>query len=118
MFDANKALDIWRRPSEYFRMSYLCLVTFDLSNASAENYQDAYRDLAAIGFSTTVTGSSNKQISLPNTTCVGEFSGSDAASIRDSLVARVQSAFKTRGFSSKIFVMAGGDWAWGYRTTD
>lgn len=118
MLGGNIALDIWRQASEYIDMSYLCLVTFDLSNASAENYQEAYKDLAQIGFSTTVTGSSDKQISLPNTTCVGEFSGSDAASIRDSLVARVQSAFKARGFSSKIFVMVGGDWAWGYKTTD
>lgn len=99
-------------------MSYLCLVTFDLSNASAEEYQQAYADLAAIGFSTSVTGSSGKQITLPNTTCVGEFTGADAGSVRDALVTRVQSAFAARGLSSKIFVMVGGDWGWGYRTTN
>lgn len=98
-------------------MSYLAVLTFDLADATREDYDNAYSDVRDIGFSTTVRASSGKDIVLPTTTCVGEFNGADVGSVRDDLCTRVQRAFQTRGFKSEVFVAVGGDWAWGHRTT-
>jgi hypothetical protein len=48
---------------------------------------------------------------------MGEFNGTDAASIRDAVRNQVQAAFSTRRFSSEVFVVVAGNWAWGASTT-
>jgi hypothetical protein len=57
-------------------MSYLGILSFDIANGTRDDYQNAYVDVRRIGFSTTVTSSQGTQITLPTTTCVGEFPGS------------------------------------------
>ena len=47
------------------------------------------------------------------TMTMGEFNGADAASIRDHVRNQVQAAFAARRFSSEIFVVVAGNWAWG-----
>jgi hypothetical protein len=98
-------------------VSYLAIRTFDLKNGSAEDYKNAYADLAKIGFRTHLTGQGGMQIQLPTTTTGGEFNGANASLLRDDLLERVRKAFAARGFTSEIFVLVGGDWAWGKNTT-
>jgi hypothetical protein len=48
---------------------------------------------------------------------MGTFNGTSAASVRDDMGERVKAALKARGFKSEIFLVVGGDWAWGATTT-
>lgn len=98
-------------------MSYYVVCIFDLKEASRQDYQNAYSDLAKLGLSKTVTSTQGTTITLPTTTTAGEFNGASAAAVRDDITGRVQKAFATRGFTSEIFISVGGDWAWGHRTT-
>jgi len=98
-------------------MSYFAVCTFDLKNASYEDYQNAYADLANIGFYKQITSQKGTKITLPTTTTAGEFNGTSAASVRDDLIERAKKAFEARRFRSEIFVSVGGDWAWAHRTT-
>jgi hypothetical protein len=98
-------------------MAYFVTVSYDLSNASWQDYQNAYADLAKMGLNHELTADSGTKVTLPNTTVAGTFTGTSASSVRDDISNRVQAAFKARGFSSKIFVAVGGDWAWGQRLT-
>jgi hypothetical protein len=66
-------------------MSYFAVCTFDLKGASIEHYRAAYTVLDAVGLKTTVTGQDGRIVRLPTTMTAGEFSGSDATSIRDDL---------------------------------
>lgn len=99
-------------------MSYFAICSFDLKDGSREDYQNAYADLARLGFSTRVTGNGGSQITLPTTTTAGSFDGSSAATIRDDLRAKVAAAFRARNLTSEIFVSVGGqDWTWGHQKT-
>ncbi len=98
-------------------MSYFATCTFDLKNASNQDYQDAYAALAAIGLRKVVVGDAGKQVVAPTTTTAGEFNGASASAVRDFVREQVREAFKARQFSSEIFVVVGGDWAWGAATT-
>jgi len=98
-------------------MSYLVFCTFDLKNATATDYQNAYADLEAIGLRKVVKGGNGGNVVIPTTAAMGEFNGTNAGSVRDDISERVRAAFANRRFKSEIFVVVGGDWAWGSRTT-
>jgi hypothetical protein len=98
-------------------MSYFAVCTFDLKNASYDDYQNAYADLAKIGFSKTLRAENSSSILLPTTMTAGQFNGTSAGNVRDDLTTRIQQAFRARRFTPEIFVSVGGDWAWGHRTT-
>ena len=98
-------------------MSYFAVCTFDLKNASYDDYQNAYADLAKLGLHKQITSTQGTKITLPTTTTAGEFNGTSAGSVRDHLTVAVKKAFEARRFKSEIFVSVGGDWAWGHRTT-
>lgn len=98
-------------------MSYLVFCTFDLKNASSQDYQTAYADLAALGLARVQTADSGTSVVIPTTSAMGTFNGTSVASVRSDMCNRVQAAFQARGFKSEIFLIAGGDWAWGGRTT-
>jgi hypothetical protein len=98
-------------------MSYFVICIFDLKNASRQDYQNAYADLANIGLNKVVVSDQRKEIVIPTTTTAGEFNGDSAGSVRDYVSNQVQSVFAKRRFSSEIFIAVGGDWAWGGRTT-
>ena len=98
-------------------MSYFAVCTFDLKNATYDDYQNAYRDLAEIGLYHALTSAQGSKVALPTTTCGGEFNGSSVGAVRDDLTEKVRRAFTAMGFKSEIFVAVGGEWAWGHRTT-
>jgi len=98
-------------------MSYFVICTFDLKNASWTDYQTAYADLANIGLHKTVVSGQGTNVVAPTTMTMGEFDGTDSASICDHVRNRVQAAFRARHFSSEIFVVVAGNWAWGASTT-
>lgn len=98
-------------------MSYFVVCTFDLRKATRTDYQNAYDDLEAIGLHKTVVSSQGREVVAPTTMTIGEFDGADAGSVRDHIRNEVQAAFKARRLSSEIFVMVGGNWAWGANST-
>jgi hypothetical protein len=98
-------------------MSYIVFCTFDLKNASSQDYQNAYNDLEKMGLKKVVVADNGNNIVIPTTTTMGIFNAGTAASIRDDIRARVKSAFVARRFKSEIFVVVGENWAWGAITT-
>jgi hypothetical protein len=96
-------------------VSYLAVCTFDLKNATAEDYQKAYDELRRIGFSTSVMGDNGSQIVLPTTTTAGAFDASDASTLRDKLIDQVGRAFTARGLKAEIFITVGTDWRWAHQ---
>jgi hypothetical protein len=98
-------------------MSYFVVCTFDLKNATRTDYQNAYADLKELGLHKTVVSSQNKEVVAPTTMTMGEFNGADAGSVRDHVRNQVQAAFSALRFSSEIFVVVAGNWAWGASST-
>lgn len=98
-------------------MSYLVYCTFDLKNATSRDYDNAYADLQSIGLAKVVKGDGDKHVVIPTTSTMGYFTGASAGAVRDSIRSSVKSAFAARGLKSEIFVIVGGDWAWGAETT-
>lgn len=98
-------------------MSYLVFCTFDLKNATSQNYQTAYVDLEKLGLKKVHKTDNGNDVVIPTTSVMGTFNGSSAGSVRDDMRDRIKAAFKARGFKSEIFVVVGGDWTWGTTTT-
>jgi len=98
-------------------MSYFAILTFDLKNASADDYQNAYADLAGIGFFKTLQVEGGRMIQLPTTTTAGQFTGLDTQRVRDDLLEQVREVFSARGFHFEIFVSICENWAWGHSIT-
>ena len=98
-------------------MSYLVLCTFDLKSATSDDYRNAYADLSKIGLNKVVKSDKGSDVVVPTTAAIGEFNGNGATEVRSSIRDQVQAAFKARRFSSEIFVVVGGNWAWGAATT-
>jgi len=98
-------------------MAYFALCTFDLKNASYQDYQNAYSDLERIGLKRVIVAENGKNVIIPTTTVSGEFNSQSSTAVRDHVCDQVQVAFHARGFTSEVFVVAAGDWAWGGRTT-
>lgn len=98
-------------------MSYLVFCTFDLQGASQKDYDNAYSDLADLGLTKVHKGSKGGDVVIPTTAAMGEYTGASASAVRDDVRAKVKAAFAARRFKSEIFVVVGGDWAWGATTT-
>lgn len=95
-------------------MSYNVFCTFDLKNASSQDYLNAYADLEKIGLRKIVANSAGGKTVIPTTAAMGEFTATNAAALRDDMRSKVQALFKARRFTSEIFVVVGGvDWGWG-----
>jgi len=52
-------------------MSYLAFCTFDLKNASSQDYRNAYSDLAEIGLSKIRAADNGNEIVIPTTSVMG-----------------------------------------------
>ena len=91
--------------------------TFDLKNASAKDYENAYSYLQRIGLAKVVKADEGLQVVIPTTSTMGFFNGTSAAAVRNDLRNSVQAAFRARLLKSEIFIVVGGDWAWGAGTT-
>lgn len=98
-------------------MSYLVFCTFDLKNASTQDYQNAYADLEKIGLKKIAVTNQGNKVVIPTTATMGLFNGTSTSTLCTDIRNRVQSAFKARGFKSEIFVIVGDDWAWAPGTT-
>jgi len=98
-------------------VSYLAICTFDLSNATHQDYQTAYSALEAIGLKKVILTSDGGQVVMPTTTTTGEFNGASAVAVRDYVREQVRQALASRRLSAEIFVAVGGDWAWGAART-
>lgn len=98
-------------------MAYLVFCTFDLKNATSQDYQNAYADLEKIGLKKVQKADGGGDVVIPTTSAMGTFNGSSAASVRDDIRNSVNTAFSARRFKSEIFIVVGGDWAWGAGTT-
>lgn len=96
-------------------MSYFVVVTFDIANGKAEDYETVYNEFAKIGLRRTLTYGQGNKIQLPTTTTAGEFNGQNAGSVRDDLCDKTQQIFTRNRLKGEIFVSVGGDWAWGHR---
>lgn len=92
-------------------MSYLVFVTFDLKNASSQNYQDAYSDLEKLGLKKVHKNGEATSV-IPTTAAMGFFDGESASKVCEALRERIRAAFVARQFKSEIFLVTGGDWAW------
>lgn len=88
-------------------MSYGVVVSFDLQDATGENYRDAYADLAALGFARELVGGT-KTITLPTTMAYGKWNGTSDITVRDEVVKQVTAAFNARKFVYELFVAVGG----------
>lgn len=96
-------------------MSYLTTVSFDLKNANAEDYVRVYNAFAALGLQKQLKADNGVVAQLPTTTCAGFFNGASASAVRDDLANRTSEAIEQLGLSGEVFVVVGGDWAWGHR---
>jgi hypothetical protein len=97
-------------------MPYQAFCTFDLKNASTEDYRNAYADLERIGLKRVVVGS-GRDIVIPTTSVIGDFNGVGVARVRDDVRAAVKERFEARHFRSEIFVVVGENGTWGSTTT-
>jgi hypothetical protein len=99
------------------KMSYLAICTFDLENATYQDYQAAYTALEAVGLTKVIIPTNGGHVVMPTTTTAGEFDGASAAAVRDYVRDQVRQAFAAQRLSSEIFVAVGGNWAWGAANT-
>jgi hypothetical protein len=95
-------------------VSYQVVVTFDLVDASSEQYRCVRDELSSMGLYSLVIGSNDQTIDLPYNTFQGDFYGSSSGELRDSIRSRMVEAFRRCGVTGPIFVTVGGvDWTWG-----
>lgn len=98
-------------------MAYLVFCTFDLKNGSSQDYQNAYADLEQLGLKKVQKSDGGGDVVIPTTSVMGTFNGNSAGAVRDDVRNWVKKAFSARRFKSELFVVVGGDWAWGAGTT-
>lgn len=98
-------------------MAYLVFCTFDLKNASSQDYQNAYADLEKLGLKKVQKADGGGDVVIPTTSVMGTFNGNSSGAVRDDIRNRVKNAFSARRFKSEIFVVVGDDWTWGAGTT-
>jgi hypothetical protein len=100
--------------TEGWTVIYQVVVTFDLVDASSEQYRCVRDELSSMGLYSLVIGSNDQTIDLPYNTFQGDFYGSSSGELRDSIRSRMVEAFRRCGVAGPIFVTVGGvDWTWG-----
>lgn len=98
-------------------MSYLVLCTFDLENASSEDYKNAYTALEQIGLYKEAIPKSGTAITLPNTVTIGEFNGDTSSLVKEDILSQIKNEFKVLRLKSKIFITVSSSWSWSQSTT-
>ncbi len=91
---------------------YLAVLTFDLHNAEAEDYECVERQLAAIGLRKQLQGSNGSQ-DLPYNTYAGTFNGTDATQVWSALLPSVKAALARCGVHGRLFLTVAANYAWG-----
>jgi len=95
-------------------MSYLVLVTFDLKDASWDDYKAVYEELENIGLLKRLISSEGKEVLLPTTTVAGEFEGDSSVDVRNNIMNKCKRIFKYLKLHGEIFVEVGDNWSWSY----
>lgn len=98
-------------------MSYLVTCTFDLKGGTSQDYQKAYAALDRLGFKRVIVSDSGGNFVVPTTMTIGLFDGPGAKPVRQDLLQRTQLPFHNSGLKAELFLVVGGDWAWGAATT-
>lgn len=98
-------------------MNYLVFVTFDLKGASSQDYSNAYADLGKLGLQKVHKSSQGSSVVIPTTAVMGTATGKSAGDVSTDVANIVKQAFNARRLKAEIFVVVGGDWAWGATTT-
>ncbi|MDA3886871.1 MAG: hypothetical protein PF638_14885 [Candidatus Delongbacteria bacterium] len=101
-------------------MSFTVTVTFDIHNSEDVDYDEITKLLESIKLYKSVKSDKNKVIELPNNTYFGEFDSpqiESAGDLRDRVIDWIEKEFKKQNLSSNIFIVIGGDWALGCKTT-
>ncbi|EOX4456750.1 TPA: hypothetical protein O4H68_001504 [Vibrio alginolyticus] len=93
-------------------MSYFVLCTFDLFNATSEDYESAYAELEKLGLHTVLEASSGATVDLPNTTAAGLFTGDKSSSIADDVLRLIKKRFSAQGLKYKVFISVADGYAW------
>jgi len=96
-------------------MSYLVVVTFDIKDGEAGDYETVYKAFERVGLRRTLRADKGDTVTLPTTTTAGEVDGDNAGAVRDDICERTQDVFRSNKLHGKIFVAVGGNWAWGQR---
>ena len=94
-------------------MSYFAMVVFDIKAGKPDDYQKIYDAYAKMGLKREILSGAGKNIKLPTTTTVGTFEGANVTAIRDDLLDRTKSVFKSNKLTGEIFIAVGGNWTWG-----
>lgn len=98
-------------------MEYLGVVTFDLTDADSNDYDNVNGALEAIELRQRLFAN-GEQVDLPYNTYAGVFEWPRAAGeLRARLGASVRACFIECGVVGKAFVSVGTDWSWGTTTT-
>ena len=106
----NRALLILE--SRIFAMAFQVFMSFDLHDASEEDYTKFYNALAKIGLNHWVKGNIGK-LELPHSAVIGDFTGISVEDVRDRVrgsVVQILEATRLKGF---IFVAVGENGTWG-----
>jgi len=98
-------------------MSHLVFCTFDLKDASLEDYRNAFADLEGIGLTRVQKSDKGDATTIPTTSAMGRFHGKSSVEVRDDVRSRVKAAFVARRFRSEFFVAVGEHWAWAAEKT-
>lgn len=96
-------------------MSYLVIVTFDITNGKSEDYECVYKGLEKIGLLHQINGDKGELHTLPSTTTAGKFNGQSTGSVRDDVTTKVEAVFKSCRVSGQVFVSVGDNWSWAIR---
>ena len=64
-----------------------------------------------------IVSNQGRQVVARTTMVIGEFNGQSAGGVRDFVRDAVERAFAAQRFSSEIFIVVGGDWAWSADST-
>lgn len=98
-------------------MSYTVMCTFDLKNATQQDYNNAYSDLAQIGMRKVVVGvdgnGAGTQRVIPTTTVIADnIAGTSSDQVATVFRNAIGAKFRARRLKSEIFVVAGAQGFW------
>jgi hypothetical protein len=93
-------------------MAFQVFMSFDLHDASEEDYAKFYSALAKIGLFHWVKGNIGK-LELPHSAVIGDFAGISVEDVRDRVRISVVQILEAIGLKGFIFVAVGENGTWG-----
>lgn len=92
-------------------MSFFVTLTFDLTNASSDDYEFIEDELDSLGLYNELEGK-KRSIKLPNNTYGGEFNGENTLEVKSYIAENVKIIFKKLTVKSTYFITVGSGWSW------